>query len=418
MEQLTDQSQEQNQTDTPPLAFWRKPFSWWKKDKTAKPKEVKPKLTLKEKFKALTVSQWFYLLAFITLIATFGEDGQLADVAPIAVVFAGIGLSRELWHLFHAIWSKTLGKGVLLVLYAGTANIVIAISALKINIIAGIEPSPFIFTLGFTTLLLLPLWLTVATVMFFVIAMVIGNVWLICSAFLRVVGIKVPVHWEDKSFVAITMILRIILIAVLVAGLVNFIQPYAEQLDVFERPVAIFDNEMSRDQQIQMSQANPEERAELLDELTRQGVISQIGKHQKEQSSSVDTTEPDSEGVVVKVGIMSGGNEISTDTAEALIDELQSSEPAEGQQSSEAEPVTPANEVSEEKANTPKFIDQMIAHFIYNFETYPYSACNKRSDQRSLIIDENMVFLAERDDSDLGYKFTVEACSPRIGSTQ
>ena len=417
MEQLTAQSQNENPAEDPAKAFWKKPFSWLKRDKKEKQDVKRPKLTLREKFRALTVSQWFYLLAFITLIVTFGEDGKLADVAPIAVVFAGIGLSRELWHLFHAIWSKTLGKGVLLVLYAGTANIVIAISALKINIIAGIEPSPFIFTLGFTTLLLLPLWLTVATVMFFVIALVIGNVWLICSALLRVVGIKVPVHWEDKSFVAITMILRIILIAVLVAGLVNFIQPYAEQLDVFERPVAIFDNDMSREQQIQMSQANPEEREELLEELTRQGVISQIGKHQKEQSAPLVLAEvkAESEPVVVEVGITSGGGDTSADVATTLADNVESSEfSSEGQQEAGTEEVS----AEDEAANKPKFIDQMIAHFIYNFETYPYSACNKRADQRSLIIDENMVFLAERDESDLGYKFTVQACNPRIENVQ
>ena len=51
-----------------------------------------------------------------------------------------------------------LGKGLILVLYAATANFALAISAIEINIITGIEPGPFVFTLGFATLIMLPFW--------------------------------------------------------------------------------------------------------------------------------------------------------------------------------------------------------------------------------------------------------------------
>ncbi len=54
----------------------------------------------------------------------------------------------------------------------------------------------------------------------------------------------------------------------------------------------------------------------------------------------------------------------------------------------------------------------MIANFVFWFETYPNSACIKEQQQRSLIIDENSMLIVEKDDSELGYAFTVKPCIP------
>ena len=371
MEQLAEQKQNDSAFEKPKTPIWKKPFKWMTTGVSEQSNGKKSKLTLREKLHTLTISQWFYLAAAMALLMTYDTRGPFENVAPVAVVLAGIGLSREMWHLFHAIWSKTLGKGVLLVLYAGTANVVIAVSALKINTIAGIEPTPFIFTLGFTTLLLLPLWLLIATVLFFLLALVIANMWLICSAMLRLVGVKLPVHWEDTSFVAITMVLRIFLIVMFVAGLGNLIEPYARQLDVFEQPVAVINNALTTEQHIELQKAQPDEYAKLMDEYDRQGLVTQVGKHQQ-----------------------------SNEQAGENITQASSANDSE-------------QEAIEESDVSAKFIDQMIAHFIYNFETYAYSSCKKEPLERTLIIDENSVFVAKRDDSLLGYKFSVKPCIPR-----
>ncbi len=49
-----------------------------------------------------------------------------------------------------------LSKALILVLFAATTNFVLAISALKINLIRDIEPGPFIFTFSSATLIMLP----------------------------------------------------------------------------------------------------------------------------------------------------------------------------------------------------------------------------------------------------------------------
>ena len=57
-----------------------------------------------------------------------------------------------------------------------------------------------------------------------------------------------------------------------------------------------------------------------------------------------------------------------------------------------------------------KWLDKLIAGFIYHFETYPKSACKKSPLQRSLPIDENLILLVTEDDSALGYQFGVGPC--------
>lgn len=190
---------------------------------------------MREKVRTLTVSQYFYFAGFMVFLLNSGDNYFEQDKFVSAGVIAGIGLFRELWQLFIRVWDKLLGKGLLLILYAGTANFVLAVSAQKINAVVGIEPSAFIFTLGFTTFLMLPFWLLMSTVVFFSIATVFLNLWLLFSIFLRLVRIKIKVHWEDTSFVFLTMVLRLILIPSVIMTLVFIAKPYIEQIGLYDQ---------------------------------------------------------------------------------------------------------------------------------------------------------------------------------------
>jgi hypothetical protein len=190
------------------------------------------RFSLRTQLSQLTVSQWFYFAAFIVFLVLIQDDEDYFENSVIWVgVLAGIGLVRELWFLFNKVWDKTYGKGIVILLYAATANLALAVAAMKINAITGIEPHQFVFTLAFSTLIMLPFWLFTASILFFSIALVALNVWLVISILLRIVRIKVKVHWEDQSFVFITMILRLVLIPSIVVSLSMVIAPYAEQLE-------------------------------------------------------------------------------------------------------------------------------------------------------------------------------------------
>lgn len=306
----------------------------------------------REKLGDLTLSQWFYLVAIITLLFV-AEEGTDLETHSIVGIIAGIGLLRELWHLFQRVWQKMLGKGFFLVLYAATANFALAISALKINAIAGIEPTPFVFTLAFTTLLMLPFWLTVATALFCSVALIGLNFWLLISILLRLIGIKIKVHWEDTSFVFLTMLLRVILIPFVIAVLFNIVTPYAQQIELFDTPMQMLETSKST-------------------ELDGQ------------ESGEADGFE-----LIITSGMQSTNAQQQNDAASAT-----------GEDILEIKPV--------------RYLDTIVANFIYYFEAYPHSACIKTDKQRSLIIDENLMMVVEKDDSDIGFTFAVQACIPKF----
>ena len=319
--------------------------SFFKKDWLRLPTQIIP--LLRHKFSQLTLSQWMYLIASLLLLVHVEKDiEQDYELLWIGAI-AGVGLVRELWHVFNRIWEHMLGKALIVVLYAATANFALAISALKINIITGIEPGPFIFTLGFATLIMLPFWLLMSSIMFFSVALVAGNLWLIIGILLRLVRVKVKVHWEDKVFVIITMIMRLVLIPYVIASIFFMAVPYAKQIELFEQPIALFKN----------SVANNEDEIEALNAL----------------KDTIEINETDSKNITIRLN-----------------------------QRPFSMPVDEDGHI--------KWLDKVIAGFIYHFETYPKSACKKSPLQRSLPIDENLRLWVSEDDSALGYHFSVGPC--------
>ncbi|MFT5838431.1 MAG: hypothetical protein ACI9UT_000924 [Flavobacteriales bacterium] len=288
----------------------------------------------------LTLSQYMYLIAFVLVLVHSEQDiEQDYELLWIGTI-AGIGLVRELWHVFNRIWEHMLGKAFILVLYAATANFALAISALKINVITGIEPGPFIFTLGFATLLMLPFWLLMSSIIFFSVALIAGGLWSVIGVLLRPLGVKVKIHWEDKSFVFITMLMRLVLIPFVIGSMLFMAVPYAKQIELFAQPIAF------------IKQATAEKR----------------DKKEAFENSEVNDTN-------VTLTFNNRPFTLTTDKKDQI-----------------------------------KWLDKLIAGFIYHFETYPKSACKKRTEQRSLPIDENLILLVTEDDSELGYQFSVGPC--------
>tara|TARA_R110002153_G_scaffold46985_4_gene132778 strand:+ start:5020 stop:6078 length:1059 start_codon:yes stop_codon:yes gene_type:complete len=300
--------------------------------------------TLREKFSQLTLSQWMYLLAFLLLLVHADQDIEQDSELWWVGAIAGVGLIRELWHVFNRIWEHTLGKGLILVLYAATANFALAISALKINVITGIEPGPFVFTLGFATLIMLPFWLLMSSIMFFSVALIAGNLWLVIGVLLRPFGVKVKIHWEDKTFVIITMILRLVLIPYVIMSIFFMAVPYAQQIELFAQPIAMFKKASSQE----------------------------INEKQQIDDNIVL---PESEPSNLKLTLNKRQFSLPVDSQDQI-----------------------------------KWLEKIIAGFIYHFETYPKSACKKLPEQRSLPIDENSILLVTEDNSALGYQFSVGPC--------
>lgn len=301
----------------------------------------------KAKLSQLTVSQLFYFSAFIVFLFLIQDEEEYFESSVIWVgALASMGLVRELWFLFNKVWEKNFGKAIVILLYAATANIALAVAAMKINAITGIEPNQFVFTLAFTTLLTLPFWLLTASVLFFSVTLVVLNLWLVLSIMLRLVRIKIKVHWEDQSFVFLTMVLRLVLIPSILISLSKLIVPYAEQME--------FIDPQNQSQNIQSLKDDIQANVKEEDIASNPLLFIHIGKPNEELDKDI-----------------------------AIATEANDKDP---------------------------FINIIVANFIYWFEAYPKSMCYKSDNQRSFVIDENSVLLVEPDDSDLGYTFSVAAC--------
>ncbi len=322
---------------------------------------VRIKRTWRERVALLTFSQWTYFAAFILFLFTNKEgDWEGSGIVWVGLI-AGIGLSREIWHLFHRIWHTMLGKGVLLVLYAATANLALAMAAMKVNIIPGIEPTPLKFTLGFTTLIMLPMWIFTASVLMSSVLLMAGNLWLLLAGFLRLIRIKVRVHWEDQSFAFTSMILRIILLPIVISALYLISKPYVEQVLTLNIPLEIIQNDLTEEQLEELRNLDEAARAAKLKEFAEQDLV-----------------------------------QIRLSKGEAQADDNAQS----------AEDFTP-------RVVTDGFIDKLIAAFIFHMETYSYSSCAKEPYQRVLTIDDYSMLVAEPDENNaLGYSFSIAACRP------
>jgi hypothetical protein len=118
--------------------------------------------------------------------------------------------------------------------------------------------------------------------------------------------------------------------------------------------------------------------------------------------------------------VASGGAKLPIDLEVNVVDSeegVQNLSDLGEQELQEIEAINEKIETEEEKGQRyAKIIRSVIASFLFNFEAYPNRACKKEPEQRSVIIDENMVLIISRDESaDYGYRFEVALCEPRVG---
>lgn len=308
-------------------------------------------------------SQWCYFVAGILLfLAITGEKGNSYSILAGWVAF--FGLSRELLHLFQRIWDTTLGKGAILILYASTANIALAYAAMKINLISGVEPTPFVFTLGFTTLVLMPFWITLSTVLVFLVFLILANLWLLVRLPLKLVGFDIQLHWEDKKRAVLTMFLRIVLIPLALISILEAATPY----------FADFMDGVPTAKQIRLEiEEGFGDATDLSDEQPAAPVTEELDGNKERQpvtSSEQVSTEQDA-------------------------------------------PETSA-EFTEEQAETKRkgmVINRLIANFMWYFEAYPNSFCEKPEEVRTVPIEEGVVLFVYQDESqEIGYRYDVSQC--------
>ena len=197
---------------------------------------------------------------------------------------------------------------------------------------------------------MLPFWLLMSSIIFFSMALIAGSLWSIVGVLLRPLGVKVKIHWEDNTFVFMTMLLRLVLIPYVIMSIFFMAVPYAKQIELFAQPIALL-KKANADNKVVAQEPNDKTQIDVID--------------------VIDTKN------IKNVTFVFNNRPFSI-------------------------PVDEEGQI--------KWLDKLIAGFIYHFETYPKSACKKSSLQRSLPIDENLILLVTENDSALGYQFSVGPC--------
>jgi hypothetical protein len=319
-------------------------------------------------WQVLHSNQKLYFLAVILGISqeeALTRETILEPSTGLLIVgsIAMIGMLRELLDIFTRVWQTLLGKSLIFIIYVIIGNFTLAVAARKVNYITGVDPHSLIYAQGFTTVLVLPLWLLLLTSMSLILLFTLGNVWFLflkIVSFLRLHPIKVR---AKERFSMLFIFIRLLLISPIMITLIQPLNWYNNELNIQIPGVIISTNQSSV--------------AEEEDTIEESNVIA-LDKGQEEEQIAVSVSSEEIDGNKQDGDLVIIGSENSTT-----------------------------------KGKYTDF-DRAIAAFVFEYETFQLSRCEKTDAERVSIIGEDVILVAEKVEGHaLGYKFSARACTLR-----
>jgi hypothetical protein len=333
----------------------------------------------------LHTNQIIYVVAILLF---FVVDGDLTETNT-AIWFVGVlaffGMARELWAIFITVWESTFGRLILLVLYAAIANFTIAVASQKVNIVISADPTQLYHTLGITTLLILPLWLMVVSVVAMIVIFGVMQILRLFRGLLVLARIISRKTKPKEAFPKTFIIVRLILLVPVSAAMFNSLAWYSEQLNFFRLPglsissdsQGIVDDQVTK---MGLTIIENELQKEMLSEEERKELITAEQKWRARSDNIMNQNVAQS---------------VPVEKNEALSNEKEESG------------LAPTND----KSTKIYFLDKLIASFVYNFEAFGYSHCQKGPIERVVYISENDILVVKKDnDAPTGYAFSTRSC--------
>ncbi|MBT1451870.1 hypothetical protein KJ365_13335 [Glaciecola sp. XM2] len=349
--------------------------------------------TWRSSWSKLHTNQIIYVIALVLYFMVDYDEANPSMDFWIVGTLALIGMTRELWAIFIKVWESTFGRLVMLVTYAAIANFTLALASQKVNMVIQADPTFLYHTQALTTLLMLPLWL----MMFSIIAMVtifgLVNVGKLLVSFLRLIRLVGKSVKVKEAFPTAFVVIRLILLAPVIMTITASIDWYSSQFNMNEVDGFGINITFPDETQIKIAQLGLSEietqlaRTDLADEdrqelLNAKAVLTEQlnAKLNNESMPSVAPNEDLENGFTIEL--------------------------ASGQAKQE-------DEVAEAVEDSTYFFDSMIASFVYNFEAFKYSHCNNTPEQRVVFITEDEVLIVQKDkNSPNGFAFSTRPCEP------
>lgn len=134
----------------------------------------------------LNRSQKFYYFGILfSLLAAFWWLTPFNDIFLAGLFSAGLLLTiaviSDILSVYKKIWGTNIGKGFILVLYAGATNLAYAISTQIINEIVKYESVKLVYATNFVAVMLIPFFIVAATFVVFFILFMFGQFYILLA---------------------------------------------------------------------------------------------------------------------------------------------------------------------------------------------------------------------------------------------
>lgn len=275
-------------------------------------------------------------------------------------------------------------------LHANQIIYALAVASQKVNIVINADPTQLYHTLGVTTLLILPLWLMIVSVVAMIVIFGLLQIVRLLRGLLvlmRIIGKKAkPKEAFPKTF----SIVRLILLAPVSMTMITSLSWYGDQLNLPHTPGFRF-----------TSSAEGSAEGSVDKKVAAIGLDVIEGELQKENLSEQDRKEL----LTAKNKLL---ERLDVSVNQDAPENIPKVEPTEA-------PLVDVNDAIVEQTNIkpPKiyFLDTLIASFVYNYEAFEYSHCLKAPDERVVYISDNDVLVVKEDKgTSTGYAFSTRTC--------
>lgn len=304
--------------------------------------------------KPLTVWQKLYFFAFFIMLLELISGSEPVDLT-VAGLVALAALSIETWPKFVVLWESILGRVLIVSSYIIVTNFAIAAASHELNQIVGIDPGNLFYATGFVSILMAPLLIITITIIGMLFYVLFKYLWFFITFFPWLIGLYEKTTYKVDKLPKTTRAVRIVMLPIMFMGLVSLLENYLDYEDNFIGGVTEGFNR-GKEAGKELAEKSKTESTDVID------IIETTEDEMKKQDDQN------------KTGLISvNGVEIHGDGKASLK-------------------------------------HRAIAAFVYYIEAFEYSQCEKTDKERVVSIGEYDILAVERDDSDIGYKFSVRPC--------
>ena len=291
--------------------------------------------------------QKLYALAAI-LVFTFPDNLALGAIVAFSA------LIMECLPIVHFIWRSLIGKAIIVLIYAVIANFALANAASVVNQVTGVSSTYFTYGHNFAILLYIPTWIAAITILGLLFFQIVSISYVSIGIFLlKPLGIIKKLKISKYPRPISTMALRTFLTLVII----YYLQSLSENPFIYDAKLV----QISSDSQMKVSEV-------------------------------ANTSEPSKE------------NEVA-------INEFLSEFDVEDSQASSMFLNNIVKAIATRNHTDTALIEQMVAHFIYSFDSDERTRCQLTENSRGVVLNDYEVLEITPDNSQaLKYRYQVKTC--------